>query len=92
MGLDHMDFNGRRELLRLLVEEVIYDKGLLTIKTVLPLEQLHPVSGRVREGALPPAILRTGQSDRGPRAWILPDSPPDASANVVEKPWPTLVP
>ena len=32
-------------LLRLLVEEVVYDKGLLTIKTVLSLEQLHPVSG-----------------------------------------------
>ena len=41
-GLEHMDFNGRREMLRLLVDEVVYDEGLLTIKTVLPLEQLHP--------------------------------------------------
>ena len=41
-GLERMDFNERRELLRLLVDDVIYDAGLLTIKTVLPLDQLQP--------------------------------------------------
>ena len=45
-----MDFNDRRELLCLLVDEVIYDSGLLTIKTVLPLEQLQPVPGRGIQG------------------------------------------
>lgn len=49
-GLERMDFNDRRELLRLLVDEVIYDAGLLTIKTVLPLEQLQPVPGRGIQG------------------------------------------
>ena len=45
-----MDFDERRELLRLLVDEVIYDAGLLIIKTVLPLEQLQPVPGRGIQG------------------------------------------
>ncbi len=49
-GLERMDFDDRRELLRLLVDEVIYDAGLLTIKTVLPLEQLQPVPGRGIQG------------------------------------------
>jgi len=53
-GLEHMDFPQRQELLRLLIDEVIYDDGQLTIKTVFPLEtasdetrQLHPVSQRL---------------------------------------------
>jgi site-specific DNA recombinase len=43
-GLDNMDFNQRRELLRLLVDEVVYDEGNVTIKTIIPLDevQLHP--------------------------------------------------
>ena len=43
-GLEHMDAPERRELLRLLVDEVVYDGGKLTIKTIIPLEerQLHP--------------------------------------------------
>ena len=47
-GLDTLDFNGRRELLRLLVDEVVYDDGQLPIKTILPLRQLHPTSRGLR--------------------------------------------
>jgi hypothetical protein len=43
-GLDTLDFGGRRELLRLLVDEVVYDDGQLSIKRILPLRQLHPTS------------------------------------------------
>ena len=46
-GLDTMEFAERRELLRLLVDEVVFDDGRLTIRTILPLEQLHPIPGRV---------------------------------------------
>ena len=50
-GLDLMDFNQRRELLRLLVDEVVYDDHQVTIKTIIPLGsadsadevQLYPV-------------------------------------------------
>ncbi|MFA4836150.1 MAG: recombinase zinc beta ribbon domain-containing protein [Dehalococcoidia bacterium] len=45
-GLDTMDFNERRELLRLLVDEIIYhDDGRVIIKTIIPLNgnvELHP--------------------------------------------------
>ncbi|MDP6782773.1 MAG: hypothetical protein QGG56_04260 [Dehalococcoidia bacterium] len=43
-GLDSMGFTERRELLRLLVDEVVYDNGQVTIRTIIPLEQLHPIS------------------------------------------------
>ena len=46
-GLDEMEFSERRELLRLLVEEVVYDQSEVTIKTIIPLEPLHPAP---REG------------------------------------------
>ena len=52
-GLGQMDFEERRDLLRLLVEEVVYDDRRLTIRTIIPLAgdgQLHsPVQplGRV---------------------------------------------
>ena len=46
-GLDNMDFAERRELLRLLVDEVVYDDGHVTIRTILPIEQLYPISGRL---------------------------------------------
>ncbi|MDP3063844.1 MAG: recombinase family protein [Chloroflexota bacterium] len=48
-GLEAMDFQQRRELLRLLVDEIIYDDGRVTIKTIIPLGgspdkvQLYPV-------------------------------------------------
>ena len=44
-GLEAMDFQQRRELLRLLVDEAIYDNGKVTIKTIIPLNErrLHPV-------------------------------------------------
>jgi len=47
-GLDIMGFEDRRELLRLLIDEIVYDDGGgMTIKTILPLGRLHPAS---REG------------------------------------------
>ena len=48
VGLDTMDFAERRELLRLLVDEVIYNDGKVTIKTIIPLakDRLHPISQR----------------------------------------------
>ena len=44
-----MDFKQRRELLRLLVDEIIYDDGQIAIKTVIPLveRQLHPIGGGI---------------------------------------------
>lgn len=36
-GLETMNFDERRELLRLLVDEVVYDDGQITIKTIIPL-------------------------------------------------------
>jgi len=48
-GLNYMDFSQRRELLRLLVDEVVYDDGQVTIKTIIPLGgsadevQLRPI-------------------------------------------------
>jgi hypothetical protein len=50
-GLEIMDFRQRRELLRLLVDKVIYDyAGQVTIKTIIPVNecQLHPVVDRPR--------------------------------------------
>jgi site-specific DNA recombinase len=47
-GLNHVDFAGRQELLRLLVEKVIYSGQNIEIQTIIPpLEQLHPMH---REG------------------------------------------
>ncbi len=47
-GLDAMGFEDRRELLRLLIDEIVYDdRGSMIIKTILPLGRLHPAS---REG------------------------------------------
>ena len=45
-GIEVMSFNERRELLRLLVDEIVYDDGHVTIKTIIPLGngQLYPVS------------------------------------------------
>ena len=44
VGLDTMGFDERRELLRLLVDEVVYEDGEVTIKTILPVDEvrLHP--------------------------------------------------
>ncbi len=48
-GLDLMGFEGRRELLRLLIDEIVYDDGGgMTIKAILPFFRLHPAS-RERE-------------------------------------------
>jgi len=41
-GLDRMDFTQRRELLRLLVDEVVYDDHQVTIKTIIPLGSAGP--------------------------------------------------
>ncbi|MFH0914351.1 MAG: hypothetical protein V1849_03570 [Chloroflexota bacterium] len=43
-GLDTLDFAGKRELLSLLVEKVLYDGQRIEILTVIPLgDQLHPI-------------------------------------------------
>ena len=49
-GLDYMDFKQRRELLRLLVDDIIYDDGQIAIKTIIPLvdRQLHPIGGGIK--------------------------------------------
>jgi len=51
-GLDSMGFHERRELLRLLVDEVVYDSGQVTIKTIIPLDErrLHPEAEGVHGG------------------------------------------
>ena len=44
IGLNNLDFNGKQELLRLLIERVVYDGQNIEIQTIIPLgEQLHPV-------------------------------------------------
>lgn len=43
-GLDNPDFNGRQELLRLLIEKVLYSGWSIEIQTIIPLdEQLRPI-------------------------------------------------
>jgi len=44
VGLDNLDFTGRQELLRLLIEKVLYDGQGVEIQTIITLgEQLHPI-------------------------------------------------
>jgi hypothetical protein len=44
IGLDNLDFTGKQELLRLLVEKILYDGQSIEIVTIIPLgEQLHPI-------------------------------------------------
>ena len=44
IGLDNLDFTGKQELLRLLVEKVFYDGQSVEILTIIPVgEQLHPI-------------------------------------------------
>ena len=44
VGLNNLDFMGKQELLRLLVEKVFYDEQGVEILTIIPLgEQLHPI-------------------------------------------------
>ena len=43
-GLDSLDFHGRQEILRLLVEKVVYDGQSIEIQTIIrTAEQLHPI-------------------------------------------------
>jgi hypothetical protein len=43
-GLDNLDFAGKQELLRLLIEKVLYDGQGVEIQTIIPLgELLHPI-------------------------------------------------
>ncbi len=43
-GLDNLDFAGKQELMRLLIERVLYDGQGVEIQTIIPLsEQLHPL-------------------------------------------------
>ncbi|MBA7683333.1 hypothetical protein ES703_91697 [subsurface metagenome] len=47
IGLNNLDFTGKQELLRLLVEKVFYNGQSIEILTIIPLgEQLHPVHRR----------------------------------------------
>ena len=44
IGLNNLDFTGKQELLRLLVEKVAYNGQSMEILTIIPLsEQLHPI-------------------------------------------------
>jgi len=44
LGLNSLDFTGKQELLRLLVEKVFYNGQSVEILTIIPLgEQLHPI-------------------------------------------------
>ena len=44
VGLDNLDFTGKQELLRLLVEKVVYNGQGIEILTIIPLgEQLYPL-------------------------------------------------
>jgi site-specific DNA recombinase len=43
-GLDNLGFSGKQELVRLLIERVIYNGSIIEIQTIIPLgEQLHPL-------------------------------------------------
>jgi site-specific DNA recombinase len=43
-GLDTLDFTGRQELMRLIIEKVLFDGQVVEIQTIIaPNEQLHPV-------------------------------------------------
>jgi len=43
-GLDALDFAGRQELMRLLIEKVLFDGQVVEIQTIItPDEQLHPI-------------------------------------------------
>ncbi|MBI4334808.1 MAG: recombinase family protein [Chloroflexi bacterium] len=50
LGLENMSFSERQELLRMLVDGIVYDDGRLTIKTIIPLDkqQLHPACRGLR--------------------------------------------
>ncbi len=44
LGLNNLDFAGKQELLRLLIEKVLYNVHSIEIQTIIPLgEQLHPI-------------------------------------------------
>ena len=44
MGLDNLDFSGKQEILRLLIERVIYREQSIEIQTIIPVgEELHPL-------------------------------------------------
>lgn len=50
LGLESMSFSERQELLRLLIDGIVYDNGRLTIKTIMRLDerQLHPACREAR--------------------------------------------
>ena len=45
-GLDSLDFAGRQQLLRLLVEKILYNGQDIEILTIIPFEKLHPIYRR----------------------------------------------
>jgi hypothetical protein len=46
-GVDSMGFREKRDLLKLVIEQITFDNWRITVKAIIPLEQmqLHPVSG-----------------------------------------------
>lgn len=52
LGLDNLDFAGKQELLRLLVEKIVYGGQNVEILTTIPLDaqQLHPIQRRGLRG------------------------------------------
>jgi site-specific DNA recombinase len=50
-GLNNLDFNGKQELLRLLVDKVLHNGQSIEIQTIIPLrDQLHPICRRGQKG------------------------------------------
>ena len=67
-GLGAMGFEERRELLRLLIDEIVYDDGgSMIIKTILPLGRLHPApqEGDLGRGGTLLAPILTFPHERG---------------------------
>ncbi len=51
IGLSHLSFTGKQELIRLLVEKILYDGQSIEILTIIPpKKQLHPIQRRGYRG------------------------------------------
>jgi hypothetical protein len=58
MGLDNLDFTGKQELFRLLIEKIIYDGQSIEIQTIVrPREQLHPIGRGLGWGSNPDKLV-----------------------------------
>jgi site-specific DNA recombinase len=61
-GLDRLDFNGRQQLLRLMLEDVRVQGWQVELRLRIPLDQTAP-----DDTATPASLRRTGTRDRSPR-------------------------